>query len=51
MWSLAWGLKALDVPVEMVTCRQPGRIVYFDKYQLAAIPHRGSGKQAQRLLR
>lgn len=40
MWSLAWGLKSLDVPVEMVKCRQPGRIVYADEYQVAAVPHR-----------
>ena len=50
MWELAWGLKALDVPVEMVTCRFPGRIIYHDEYQIAAVPHQGRHRDSLKRL-
>ena len=50
MWDFAWGLKVLDVPVQMVNCQNPGRIVYVDNDQVAAVPHQGRGSQAYRLL-
>ena len=50
MWELAWGLKNLDIDVEMITCDCPGRIVYVDEHQVAAVPHRGSNPQLRRLL-
>ncbi len=50
MWELAWGLKNLDIEVEMITCDHPGQIIYVDEHQVAAVPHRGTNSQARRLL-
>jgi hypothetical protein len=31
-------LKANDLPVWMMQCRYPGRVVYHDAFQVAAVP-------------
>ncbi len=39
-WDLAAILKEEDVNVQMIWTASPGKIVYFDQNQIAAVPHR-----------
>lgn len=37
-WQLAWCLRRHQVHVELIRTRRPGRVVYEDHQQVAAIP-------------
>jgi hypothetical protein len=39
-WQLVRILKRHGRDVRMLTTRQPGRVVYEDRYQIAMVPHR-----------
>ena len=40
VWEMIRALKSSGLAVWMMRCRQPGRVVYEDAHQVAAIPHR-----------
>ena len=50
-WQVVWCLREANVPVAMLTCRQPGRIVYADEHQIAAVPSSQPRSEAWRLVR
>jgi hypothetical protein len=41
MWELVEILREHDFSAELITARFIGKVVYRDKYQLAAVPRRG----------
>lgn len=44
MWQLVAVLRAEDVPIRLRYTNTPGRIVYHDRHQIAAIPY-GHGRR------
>ena len=42
VWSLVHALRASDVPVDLLSTRNPGYICYRDDYQVAAISFNGT---------
>lgn len=49
MWELTWALKNADIAVEMITCDNPGEIIYADELQVAAVPYRENDRLLKRL--
>ena len=39
-WELAWCLDQQGVAIAFLKTRRPGRVVFEDRYQVAARPHR-----------
>ena len=52
MWDLVTLLRLCDRDVQMIKSEYPGRIVYEDRYQVAAIPRRGTlrGVEGQQIV-
>lgn len=44
IWHLIAYLRQAGIPIEMQSVRKPGRIVYEDEHQVAALPFADSGR-------
>ncbi len=40
MWIMAWFLRERGMALQMFRTRKPGRVLYEDKHQIAAVPPR-----------
>ncbi len=40
MWLMAWFLRERGIALQMLRIRKPGRLLYEDRHQIAAIPPR-----------
>jgi hypothetical protein len=50
LWEVAWLLRDEGVDVRMIRCRHPGRIIYADRHQIAAVPERRGPRPVARQL-
>jgi hypothetical protein len=48
MWDLVTWVREAGMPVQMQRTRDPGKIVYIDKHQVAAVARRGGRKPSSR---
>ena len=50
IWHLVAALKEEGVPVQLRWTRLPGRIIYDDRFQIAAIPFGGGRRRRQKVI-